>query len=122
MVVSGLSGAGKTAAAKLFEDLGYTVVDNLPGELLPDLAELVSGDRERFARVAIVLDVRAGDAPLAFASEREDWIQNMVAGGLGICIIPEFSAVIPGIQVRPLIDPDVPSCSTNSAPDGVPMR
>ena len=70
MVVSGLSGAGKTAAAKLFEDLGYTVVDNLPGELLPDLAELVSGDRERFARVAIVLDVRAGDAPLAFAAMR----------------------------------------------------
>ncbi len=47
------------------------------------------------------------DAPLAFASEREDWIQNMVAGGLGICIIPEFSAVIPGIQIRPLIDPGV---------------
>jgi UPF0042 nucleotide-binding protein len=70
VVVSGLSGAGKTAAAKLFEDLGYTVVDNLPGELLPDLAELVSGDRERFARVAIVLDVRAGDAPLAFAAMR----------------------------------------------------
>ena len=62
VIVSGLSGGGKTAAAKLFEDLGYTVVDNLPGELLPDLAELVSSDRERFARVAIVLDVRAGDA------------------------------------------------------------
>ena len=41
VIVSGLSGGGKTAAAKLFEDLGYTVVDNLPGELLPDLAELV---------------------------------------------------------------------------------
>ena len=65
VIVSGLSGGGKTAAAKLFEDLGYTVVDNLPGELLPDLAELVSSDRERFARVAIVLDVRAGDATLA---------------------------------------------------------
>jgi LysR family transcriptional regulator, hydrogen peroxide-inducible genes activator len=47
------------------------------------------------------------DAPLAFASEREDWIQNMVAGGLGICIIPEFSAVVPGIMTRPLIEPDV---------------
>ena len=70
MVVSGLSGAGKTAAAKLFEDLGYTVVDNLPGELLPDLAELVSSEPDRFARVAIVLDVRAGDAPLAFAAMR----------------------------------------------------
>ena len=70
VIVSGLSGAGKTAASKLFEDLGYNVVDNLPGELLPDLAELVSSDRERFARVAIVLDVRAGDAALALAAMR----------------------------------------------------
>lgn len=70
VILTGLSGGGKTAAAKLFEDLGYTVVDNLPGELLPDLAELVSSDRERFARVAIVLDVRAGDATVALAAMR----------------------------------------------------
>ena len=44
VILSGLSGGGKTAAAKLFEDLGYMVVDNLPGELLPELAELVSSD------------------------------------------------------------------------------
>ena len=70
VILTGLSGGGKTAAAKLFEDLGYTVVDNLPGELLPDLAELVSSDRERFARVAIVLDVRAGDATVALSAMR----------------------------------------------------
>ena len=70
VILSGLSGGGKTAAAKLFEDLGYTVVDNLPGELLAELAELVSSDHERFAKVAIVLDVRAGDAPLALAAMR----------------------------------------------------
>jgi UPF0042 nucleotide-binding protein len=70
VILSGLSGGGKTAAAKLFEDLGFTVVDNLPGELLPDLAELVSADRERFARTAIVLDVRAGDVPVALAAMR----------------------------------------------------
>jgi RNase adapter protein RapZ len=70
VLLSGLSGGGKTAAAKLFEDLGYTVVDNLPGELLPDLAELVSTDRARYDKVAIVLDVRSGDAPVAFAAMR----------------------------------------------------
>ena len=70
VLLSGLSGGGKTAAAKLFEDLGYIVVDNLPGELLPDLAELVSEDRERFDKVAIVLDVRSGDAPMAFSAMR----------------------------------------------------
>ena len=70
VLLSGLSGGGKTAAGKLFEDLGYTVVDNLPGELLPDLAELVSAQPDRFARVAIVLDIRAGDPLLAFAAVR----------------------------------------------------
>ena len=70
VVLSGLSGGGKTAAAKLFEDLAYTVVDNLPGELLPNLAELVVRDPVRFARVAIVLDVRAGDAETAYRAMR----------------------------------------------------
>ena len=70
VILSGLSGAGKTAVAKLFEDLGYTCMDNLPGELLPDLAELVSIDRQRFEKVAVVLDVRAGNAPLALAAMR----------------------------------------------------
>lgn len=70
VILSGLSGGGKTAAAKLFEDLGYAVVDNLPGELLTDLAELVSDDQDRFGKVAIVLDVRSGDAPMAFGAMR----------------------------------------------------
>lgn len=70
VVLTGLSGGGKTAAAKLFEDLGYIVVDNLPGELLRDLADLVAGDPLRFARTAIVLDVRSGDVPLAFGAMR----------------------------------------------------
>jgi RNase adapter protein RapZ len=70
VLLSGLSGGGKTAAGKLFEDLAYTVVDNLPSELLPNLAELVVGDPERFARVAVVLDVRAGDAETAYRAMR----------------------------------------------------
>jgi len=70
VLLTGLSGGGKTAAAKLFEDLNYTVVDNLPGELLAGLAELVSSDPTRFAKVAVVLDVRAGDAESAYRSMR----------------------------------------------------
>ncbi len=70
VVLTGLSGGGKTAAAKLFEDLGYIVVDNLPGELLRDLADLIAQDPLRFAHTAIVLDARAGDVPLAFGAMR----------------------------------------------------
>ncbi len=67
-IITGLSGAGKTATSKLLEDVGYSVVDNLPSELLRELAELVAHDPGRFQRVALVLDARAADAPLAFAS------------------------------------------------------
>ncbi len=70
VILSGLSGAGKTAATKLFEDLGYTCMDHVPGELLARLADLVANDPHRFSHVAIVLDVRAGDAPLALAAMR----------------------------------------------------
>lgn len=67
-IITGLSGGGKTAASKLFEDLGYTVVDNVPSELLADLAELVATDAERYRRVALVLDVRSGDALRALSA------------------------------------------------------
>ena len=70
VVLTGMSGGGKTAAAKLFEDLGYVVVDNLPGELLRDLADLVATEPVRYGRTAIVLDVRSGDVPLAFGAMR----------------------------------------------------
>ena len=70
VIISGLSGGGKTAAAKLCEDVGFTVVDNLPGELLPNLAAMAASDPRRFARLAIVLDVRAGDASRALAATR----------------------------------------------------
>ena len=70
VVLTGLSGGGKTAAAKLFEDLGYVVVDNLPGELLRDLADLIATEPGRYARTAIVLDIRSGDVPLAFGAMR----------------------------------------------------
>ena len=67
LVISGLSGAGKTSVTKLFEDLGYRCVDNLPTALLPQLADLVSRGAGEFDRVAIVVDARAGDVPVAFA-------------------------------------------------------
>ena len=67
-IITGLSGAGKTATSKIFEDVGYTVVDNVPSELLRELAELVANDPERYGRVALVLDVRTGNAPLALGA------------------------------------------------------
>jgi len=65
-IISGLSGAGKTAASKLLEDVGYRVVDNLPAELLRNLAQLVAREPQNYEHLALVVDARAGDAPVAF--------------------------------------------------------
>jgi DNA-binding transcriptional LysR family regulator len=43
----------------------------------------------------------------SYRSEREDWIQIMVAAGMGVCFLPEFSAACPGLALRPVIDPVV---------------
>ena len=61
LVISGLSGAGKTQASKLFEDLGYSVVDNLPAPLLDEFLTLRRDQPDRYRRTALVLDIRAGD-------------------------------------------------------------
>ena len=65
VIISGLSGAGKTAASKLLEDIGYRVVDNLPAELLRHLAQLVARETDQFERLALVLDARSGEPALA---------------------------------------------------------
>jgi UPF0042 nucleotide-binding protein len=59
VIVTGISGAGKASALKAFEDLGYHCVDNLPLELLPDFAALVSKSGD-VHKAAIVVDVREG--------------------------------------------------------------
>ncbi|MDR3798971.1 MAG: RNase adapter RapZ [Terracidiphilus sp.] len=59
MIVTGISGAGKASALKAFEDLGFHCVDNLPLELLPHFAGLISASPD-VERAAIVVDVREG--------------------------------------------------------------
>ncbi len=59
VIVTGISGAGKASALKAFEDLGYHCCDNLPLELLPDFAKLVSNSAD-VEQAAIVIDVREG--------------------------------------------------------------
>lgn len=56
IVLTGLSGSGKTQAIRALEDLGYFCVDNIPTPLIPTLADLVR--REDISRVAIVVDIR----------------------------------------------------------------
>lgn len=70
VVISGLSGAGKSQASKLFEDLGYYCVDNLPPDLLDRFLALRDAEPERYRDVALVLDIRAGDPAPAIEAAR----------------------------------------------------
>ena len=60
VLVSGMSGAGRSTAARALEDLGWFVIDNLPPALLPTTVALADG-RPDLARLAVVVDVRGGD-------------------------------------------------------------
>ncbi len=59
LIITGLSGAGKTRAADVCEDLGYYCVDNLPAALLGRFAALCLATHGRYERVALVMDVRS---------------------------------------------------------------
>lgn len=59
VIVSGLSGAGKSKAASFLEDLGFYCVDNMPADLIPQFAQLCLATKGKYERVALVTDVRA---------------------------------------------------------------
>ena len=61
VILSGLSGAGKTQAIDAFEDAGYFCVDNLPPQLLSPLVDLFRIEGSKVQRVAVVCDVRGGE-------------------------------------------------------------
>ena len=60
MIVTGMSGAGKSEALKCFEDIGYYAIDNLPASLLKNIVEMAPDSSNRLERVAAVMDVRGG--------------------------------------------------------------
>lgn len=61
LIITGLSGAGKSRAADVLEDLDYYCVDNMPVALMPRFAELCMATRGRYEKVALVTDVREKD-------------------------------------------------------------
>ena len=58
LIITGMSGAGKTVAVRSFEDLGYYCVDNLPPALLPKFLELMRDSTNNIRKVALVMDLR----------------------------------------------------------------
>lgn len=73
VIITGLSGAGRSTAAKCFEDLGFFVVDNLPPELIGTLVELGSRSQGAVTRLAVVMDVRSR----AFSADLRSVIRDL---------------------------------------------
>jgi UPF0042 nucleotide-binding protein len=61
VIITGMSGAGKSYAIKCFEDMGFFCVDNLPTTLIPTFADLTSRSMQQIRRVALGVDVREGE-------------------------------------------------------------
>lgn len=58
VIITGMSGAGKTVAVQSFEDLGYYCVDNIPPELLSMFLTLLKSSEKKISRIAVVMDLR----------------------------------------------------------------
>lgn len=61
IVVTGMSGAGKSKVINIFEDLGYYCIDNIPPILLPKFVEVCGQSGENTKKIAVVMDTRGGD-------------------------------------------------------------
>ncbi|MFN3843960.1 MAG: RNase adapter RapZ [Rehaibacterium terrae] len=79
VVISGLSGSGKSVALNTLEDLDYNCVDNLPAELLPAFVESVTRNGEAHPRLAVGIDVRNRGVDL---SQLPEWLSAV--GALGV--------------------------------------
>lgn len=79
IIVSGLSGGGKSTALNALEDLGYYCIDNLPAALLNDFAPHIRADHDLYAKVALGIDARARGSDL---KEIPDWMERINREGM----------------------------------------
>lgn len=94
LIITGLSGAGKTRVMDLCEDLDYYCVDNMPIALVRRFAELCLATKGRFERVALVLDVRAGGD----RSELTALLDDLAGLDCGLRVL--FIEATPAILIR----------------------
>lgn len=83
VVVTGLSGAGKSTALNVFEDLGYFCVDGLPASMLPKLVSLFLGKDSKHRGLALGMDLRQHD----FLDQWNDAVQELSAKGIFVRVL-----------------------------------
>ena len=83
VIVTGMSGAGKSSVLKMLEDIGYFCVDNLPVPLLPKFAELAHAPGSDISQVAVGVDIRNGRS----LDEMASVLENLKASGVAYQIL-----------------------------------
>lgn len=83
LIITGMSGAGKSVAVRSFEDLGYYCVDNLPPTLIPKFLELMKDSTNNIRKVALVMDLRGREFfdslfEALDAIREEDWLTGHI--------------------------------------------
>jgi len=82
-IITGLSGAGRTTAAKVLEDLGYFVIDNMPPQLIERVVDLATAPGSTVDRVALVVDVRGRH----FFGDLHRTVQSLEDRGLSVRVL-----------------------------------
>jgi UPF0042 nucleotide-binding protein len=73
VVITGLSGSGKSTASRALEDMGFFCVDNLPIALLPTLLELSSASVGEYTKIALVMDLREKEFLRTYREVFDSW-------------------------------------------------
>jgi UPF0042 nucleotide-binding protein len=98
IIVTGMSGAGRSTAGNALEDAGWRVIDNLPSLLLPSLVDLAVADGATMNRLAVVIDVRGGDsveelAPIIESLRRRATVRVLFLDATDAELIKRFESV-----------------------------
>ena len=113
VIVTGMSGAGRSTAAKIFEDLGWYVVDNLAPTLIAPMVDLVMRESRSTDRLAFVVDVRGR----AFFDTLRSTLDELDSAGLNHRIV--FLESDDDVLVRRVTDPNA-ACRASTTAKYVP--
>lgn len=72
IIITGMSGSGKSGAANVLEDIGYFCIDNMPPQLLPKFIEICEKFGEEIEKLAVVVDIRSGERLFTLKQNIED--------------------------------------------------
>ena len=106
VILTGMSGAGKSTALKMMEDIGFYCVDNLPIPLIEKFAELSETSKEELQKFAIGIDIRSGNS----FSELEEVLNRLDESGQApeILFLDAEDAVLVQQRVLLLLEDDLP--------------